>query len=205
MNTASVRILATALALCVAGAAAADKITTLKGLKKDAALPAGQAGLLIVLDQGTQGSAVKRPKPVTMELVAVADGARYRVTDAAQADLVVIPPGKYFVKDLYTVDRSFELRGVHTAAEAFELKAGVLNYAGAWKFSNNSTKNTGTVGLELAFAKQPLDEVLRRHPAFVATGMTHLAPFGQPNTVLGADAPAPAPAASAPSATATRN
>ena len=200
MNASHVRNLAVALAMCVAGAAAADKITTLKGLKKEAALPAGQAALLIVLDQGTQGSAVKRPKPVTMELVAVAGGARYRVTDAAQADVVVIPPGKYFVKDLYTVDRSFEVRGVHSAAEAFELKAGVLNYAGSWKFSNNMTKTTGTVGLELAFAKQPLDEVLRRHPQFVAANMVHLAPFGQPNTVLGADSPAPAPATTAPSA-----
>ena len=192
MNASYLRILATALTLCVAGAAVAEKITTLKGLKKGAALPAGQAALLIVLDQGTQGSAVKRPKPVTMEIVAVADGARYRVTDAAQADLVVIPPGKYFMKDLYTVDRSFELRNVHTAAEAFELKAGVLNYAGSWKFSNNMTKTTGTVGLELAFAKPALDEVLRRHPQFVAANLVWLAPFGQPTTMLGADAPAPA-------------
>ena len=92
MNTTTFRILATALTLCVAGAAAADKITTLKSLKKGAAIPAGQAALLIVLDQGTQGSAVKRPKPVTMELVAVDGGARYRITDSAQADVVVAPP-----------------------------------------------------------------------------------------------------------------
>ena len=205
MNAASVRILAATLALCLAGTAAADKVTTLKGLKKGAAIPAGQAALLIVLDQGTPGSAVKRPKPVTMELVAVADGARFRVNDVAQADVVVAPPGKYFVKDLYTVDRSLELRSIHTAAEAFELKAGVLNYAGSWKFSNNMTKNTGTVGLELDFAKAPLDEALRRHPGFVAAGMVWLAPFGQPSRALGADAPAPAPTTSAPSATATKN
>ena len=204
MNTAALRTLAAAMTLCVAGIAIADKVTTLKGLKKGAPLPEGQAALLIVLDQGTQGSAVKRPKPVTMELVAVADGARFRVTDAAQADAVVVPPGKYFVKDLYTVDRSFELRNVHTAAEAFELKAGVLNYAGSWKFSNNSTKNTGTVGLELAFAKPPLDEVLRRHPQFVAANMVWLAPFGQPATMLGADAPAPAPATTTPTADPTK-
>ena len=43
MNTSSLRIFATALTLCLAGAAAADKITTLKGLKKGAAIPAGQA------------------------------------------------------------------------------------------------------------------------------------------------------------------
>jgi len=200
MNAPNLRILAAALTLCVAGAAAADKITTLKGLKKGATLPAGQAALLIVLDQGTQGSAVKRPKPVTMELVAVADGARYRVTDASQADVVVIPAGKYFLQHLYTVDRSLELRDIHSAAEAFELKAGVLNYAGAWKFSNNMTKTTGTAGLELAFPKPPLDEALRRHSAFVAADMVWLAPFGKPSAVLGTDAPAPAPATTAPSA-----
>ena len=157
-----------------------------------------------MLDQGTQGSAVKRPKPVTMELVAVADGARYRVTDSAQADVVVVPPGKYYMTHLYNVDRSLELRDIHTAAEAFELKAGVLNYAGSWKFSNQNTKTTGNVGLELAFAKPPLDEALRRHPAFVAANMVHLAPFGQPNTVLGSDAPAPAPTTTAPTADPTK-
>lgn len=193
MNAASFRTLAVALALCVAGAAAADKVTTLKGLKKGVALPVGQAALLIVLDQGTQGSAVKRPKPVTMELVAVADGARYRVTDAAQPDVVVLPPGKYFMKEMYNVDRSLELRGIHSAAEAFELRAGVLNYAGSWRFSNNMTKTTGTVGLALEFAKAPLDEALRRHPEFVAANKVYLAPFGQPNVPLGADAPAPTP------------
>jgi hypothetical protein len=200
MNAPSYRSLAAALVLCIAGTAAADKVTSLKGLKKDAALPAGQAALLIVLDQGTRNSAVKRPKPVTMEIVAVADGTRYRVTDAAQADVVVIPPGKYYMKDLYNVDRSLELRDIHSAAEAFELKAGVLNYAGSWKFSNNMTKTTGTVGLELEFAKPPLDEALRRHPGFVAADMVWLAPFGQPSRALGADAPAPAPTTTAPSA-----
>jgi len=193
MTHSSIRILAAALTLCVAGIAAADKITTLKGLKKGAAIPAGQAALLIVLDQGTRNSAVKRPKPVTMELVAVAGGARYRVTDSAQADVVVAPPGKYYMKALYTVDRSLELMDVHSAAEAFELRAGVLNYAGTWKFSNNMTKTTGNVGLQLEFAKAPLDEALRRHAIFVAPNMVYLAPFGQPNVVLGADAPAPTP------------
>jgi hypothetical protein len=193
MKHPSIRILAAALTLCVAGIAAADKITTLKSLKKGAAIPAGQAALLIVLDQGTRNSAVKRPMPVTMELVAVAGGARYRVTDSAQADVVVAPPGKYYMKDLYNQDRSLELLGIHTAAEAFELRPGVLNYAGSWKFSNNMTKTTGSVGLELEFAKGPLDEALRRHAAFVAPNMVYLAPFGQPNVVLGTDAPAPTP------------
>lgn len=193
------RALAVGLALALAGAASADKLTTLKGLKKGAAIPAGQAALLLVLDQGTKHSAVKRPKPVTMELVSATDGKRYRITDAAQADAVVAPPGKYYVAHAYTVDRSLELRDIHTAAEAFELAPGVLNYAGSWKFSNQNTKTTGNVGLELSFDKAPLDEVLRRHPAFVAAGMVHLAPSGKPNVVLGTE-PAPSPATSAPSA-----
>ena len=193
MTHPTVRILAAALTLCVAGIASADKITTLKGLKKGAALPPGQAALLIVLDQGTKGSAVKRPKPVTLEIVAVADGARYRVTDAAQADVVVAPPGKYYMNAAYTVDRSLEILGIHTAKEAFELRPGVLNYAGSWKFSNNMTKTTETVGLQLEFAKGPLDEALRRHAMFVAPNMVYLAPFGQPNVVLGGTAPAPTP------------
>jgi hypothetical protein len=92
MNASSARSLAAALLLCLAGTATADMVTTLEGLEKGAALPAGQAALLIVLDRGIQGSAVKRPMPVTMELVAVADGARFRVTDAAQVDVLVVPP-----------------------------------------------------------------------------------------------------------------
>ena len=185
MSFRSLTRIAIALAVVAAGAASAESLTTLEGLKKGATLAPGQAGLLIVVDRGLSDSAVNRPPPLTMVLVAVADGKRYRIVDVQQPDVYALPPGKYFVTSVYTFDRRFELDDIHTAAEAFELKAGVLNYAGQWKFSNDMTKVTGKVGLEMAFAPPPLDEALRYHPEFVKDGMVYLAPFGKPSQPLG--------------------
>ena len=97
----------------------------------------------------------------------------------------MIAPGKYFLKDAYTQSRSMEVLGIHDASGAFELKAGVLNYAGAWKFSNNMTKNTGSIGLEIAFAPDRLEKALKPHPGFVGDGKVYLATVGQPATPLG--------------------
>lgn len=178
------RAFAIAAALA-AGAASADKVTNLERLKKGDPLPDGRAALLMVIDRGTQHSSVKRPEPASFTLVSVADGSEHRLTDVDDPDVRLIAPGRYYLRDAYSQSRSFELLGIHDASQAFEVKAGVLNYAGAWKFSNTNTRTTGAVGLDIAYAAKPLERALTAHPAFTAAGKVFLNAPGKPSTPLG--------------------
>jgi hypothetical protein len=188
MNRTLRTIAFTTAAALLAGVAHADKIVTLSKLKKGAALPEGQAALLMVIDRGTQHSAVKRPEPVSFVIVSATTGQSFRLSDVDDETVRVIAPGKYFLKDTYSQSRGIEILGIHDASNAFEVKAGVLNYAGAWKFSNNSTKNTGSIGLEIAFAPDRLEKALKPHPGFVGAGKVFLSNVGQPATPLGGPA-----------------
>lgn len=180
------RILVLTVVASLCGIAHADKVTSPEHLKKGEALAPGQAALLMVIDRGTRHSSVKRPEPVSFVIVAVADGAEFRLSDVDDPTVRVIAPGKYYLKDAYSQSRSMELLGIHDASQAFEVKAGVLNYAGAWKFSNETTKVTGKVGLEITYAVKPLEHALNAHPAFVGDGMVTVTGPGQAAKPLGA-------------------
>jgi hypothetical protein len=174
-----------AAAALLAGAAHAASIVSLETLKKGEALPAGQAALLMVVDRGTQHSAMKNPEPLTFVIVSVATGESFRVADVDDAKLRVIAPGKYYLKDAFSQSRNMEVLGVHDASQAFEVKAGVLTYVGAWKFSNNMSKTTQTIGLEISYAVKPLERALTDHPQFVGDGMVFVTGPGQAAKALG--------------------
>jgi hypothetical protein len=175
----------TAAATLLAGVAQADKIESPESLKKGEALPAGQAALLMVIDRGTQHSSMKKPEPMTFVIVAAATGTPYRLSDVDDATVRIVPPGKYFLKDAYSQTRGVEIMGIHDASQAFEVKPGVLTYVGAWKFSNEMTKNTRSIGLEITYEARPLETALKAHPAFVADGMVFVTGPGQGAAPLG--------------------
>lgn len=172
-------------ATLVAATASADKIANLERLKKGDPLPAGQAALLMVIDRGTQHSSVKRPEPASFTIVSAADGKEFRLTDVDDPDVRLIAPGRYYLRDAYSQSRSLELLGIHDASQAFEVKAGVLNYAGAWKFSNDTTKNTGRIGLDITYAVKPLEHALKAHAQFVAAGQVFVTGPGGAAKALG--------------------
>lgn len=176
----------TAAAALLAGVAHADKIASPESLKKGEALPPGQAALLMVIDRGTQHSSVKRPEPAQFVIVSTATGEQFRLSDVDDPTVRVVPPGKYFLKDAYSQTRALEIMGIHDASNAFEVKAGVLNYAGAWKFSNDMTKNTRSIGLDVTYAVKPLEHALNAHPQFVAEGKVFVTGPGQAAKALGA-------------------
>jgi len=180
-----VRTAAFATAALIAGIAPAASIESPVNLKKGEALPAGQAGLLIVIDRGTRHSSMKNPEQMYFVIVAAASGTAYRISDVDDPSVRIVPPGKYFLKDAYSQTRGMEVMGIHDASNAFEVKADVLNYAGAWKFSNDMTKNTQSIGLDITYAVKPLESALKTHPAFVAEGKVFVTGPGQSAAPLG--------------------
>jgi hypothetical protein len=177
----------TVAAMLLAGVAHAEKVESPDALKKGEALPPGQAALLMVIDRGTRHSSVKRPEPATFVIVAVPSGTPYRLSDVDDATVRVVPPGKYYLKDAYSQTRALEVMGIHDASKAFEVKADVLTYVGAWKFSNDMTKNTQSIGLEITYAAKPLETALKAHPQFVADGKVVVTGPGQQAKPLGAN------------------
>lgn len=187
MNAVVRCLAATALvAALLAGVVRAEAIESPAHLAKGAALPPGQGALLMVIDRGTRHGAVKRPEPAYFVIVAVATGTPYRLSDVDDATVRLVPPGRYYLRDAYSQSRGMELLGIHDASQAFEVKADVLTYAGAWKFSNDTTKNTRSVGLDVTYAAKPLETALEAHPQFVAEGKVFVTGPGQQGKALGA-------------------
>ena len=75
MNRTLRTIAFTTVAALLAGVAQADKIVTLRHAQEGCRTAGeGQAALLMVIDRGTQHSAVKRPEPVSFVIVSVESG-----------------------------------------------------------------------------------------------------------------------------------
>ena len=101
------------------------------------------------------------------------------------ATVRVLPPDRYHLKDAYSQTRGMEPMGIHDASQAFEVKPDVLTYVGAWKFSNQMTKNTQAIGLDITYEAKPLETALKAHPQFVADGMVFVTGPGQKAAPLG--------------------
>lgn len=182
----TLRITAFAVAAALlAGVAHAEQIESPEALKKGEALPPGQAALLMVIDRGTRHSAMKNPEQAFFVLVSATTGTAYRLSDVDDATVRVVPPGKYFLKDAYSQTRGLEILGIHDASNAFEVKPDVLTYVGAWKFSNDTTKNTQSIGLDVTYAVKPLETALKAHPQFVGEGKVFVTGPGQQAKALG--------------------
>ena len=176
----------TVAAALLAGAAHAEQIASPEALKKGEALAPGQAALLMVIDRGTRHSAMKKPEQAFFVIVSTATGTAYRLSDVDDATVRIVPPGKYYLKDAYSQTRGMEILGIHDASNAFEVKPDVLTYVGAWKFSNDTTKNTQSIGLDVTYAAKPLETALKAHPQFVADGKVFVTGPGQQAKALGA-------------------
>jgi hypothetical protein len=168
------------LALGVAQAASLEDAVELAA---DGSIPPDRAALLLNLEvPRATHSAVVRIWEWHLIIHHLDSGTRYRLVDASQPRLYLLPPGRYYA----VVARNSNLDEVERVTRKqqwFELRAGNIHYAGKWSIAGIAPV-AGNDSLSVAFAREPLDALIASHPAVFEAHALWLSPIGQESRPL---------------------
>ena len=155
-------------------------------LEPDATLAEGEGAVLLVVRRDITHSAVIRGEELVITLLRLEDKARFRLDGLDEPKLFALPAGHYTIKEAYLLDRTIDVQNVTKGKDqAFEVVAGKLNYAGSWTLAFRSTESTDKINVDVKFAPEPLQAMVARFDAFVATHPVSLSPAGKPAQPLG--------------------